>query len=226
MLALTYLYNSDIFGFLFSAALVIAYYAYLRWRMKPGPHFDPHYTIQALNAEARRLWVESVMRDKRDILAVQTLRNSTMVATFLASTAILLIIGTISLSGHGSDVEHGLHSLNVVGRVDPSLWMIKLVILIVDLCVAFFSLTLAARHFHHIGYLLNVPADIKHPVITPQFVTTFLNSAARYYSTGMRAYYFTMPLLFWLFGPHLMVISTLVLILVLYRIDRTPGSGE
>ncbi len=226
MPSFTSVYNSDIFGFILSAGLIFCYYAYLRWRTKPGPHFDPHYTIQALNAEARRLWVESVMRDKRDILAVQTLRNSTMVSTFLASTAVLLIMGAVSLSGHGGDVEHGLHSLNVVGAVDPSLWMTKLVVLIIDLCVAFFSLTLAARHFHHIGYLLNVPADIKHPVITPQFVTSFLNAAASYYSTGMRAYYFTIPLLFWLFGPHLMVISTLVLIFVLYRIARTPGAGE
>jgi len=220
------IHDNDMLGFVLSAGMIVSYYAYLRWRMAPGRHRDPHYTIQALNAEARRLWVESVMRDKRDILAVQTLRNSTMVAVFLASTSILLIIGTISLSGHGSDVEHGLHSLNIVGVVDPSLWMFKLVIMIIDQCVAFFSLTLAARSFHHAGYLLNVPADLKHPVITPRFVTGFLNRAAHYYSNGMRAYYFTIPLLFWLFGPHLMVIATLVLIFVLYRLDRTPGAGE
>ena len=225
MPAFNSVYNNDLFGFIFSAGLIVGYYAYLHWRTKPGPHFDPHYTIQALNAEARRLWVESVMRDKRDILAVQTLRNSTMVSTFLASTAVLLIMGAISLAGHGDDIEHGLHSLNVVGMVDPSLWMTKLVILIVDLCVAFFSLSLAARHFHHIGYLLNVPVDLNHPVITPPFVANFLNSAARYFTTGMRAYYFTLPLLFWLFGPHLMVVATVVLIFVLYRIDRTPGAG-
>ena len=34
------------------------------------------------------------MRDQRDILAIQTLRNQVMAATFLASTAILISLGS------------------------------------------------------------------------------------------------------------------------------------
>lgn len=213
---------ADLFGFLSSTLLLGGYYAFLYWRTA---RHDPLYTVQAVNAEARRLWVESVMRDRRDILAVQTLRNSTMAATFLASTAVLLIIGAISLSGHGNDLEHALHSLNTAA-VDPALWLIKLLVLVIDLCVAFFSFTLAVRKFNHVGYLLNVPLALEHPVITPRYVADFLNRAARYYSTGMRAYYFTIPLLFWLFGPYLMIASSLVLLFVLYRLDRAADAGD
>ena len=53
-----------------------------------------------------------------------------------------------------------------------------------------------------------------------------ISIAPRYYSSGMRAYYFTVPLLFWLFGPLLMVISSLVLVFVLYRLDRAPDAGD
>ena len=216
-------YLGDIASLALSCALIAGYYGYLRWRTRRR---DPHYTVQAVNVDARRLWVESVMRDKRDILAVQTLRNSTMAATFLASTAVLLIIGALSLAGHGNDMEHALHSLNVAGSVNPTLWLIKLLVLVVDLFVAFFSFTLAIRKFNHVGYLLNVPASANHPVITPHYVAEFLNRAARYYGFGMRAYYFTVPLLFWLFGPHLLVLSTLVLILALYCLDRAPDAGD
>ena len=216
-------YHSELLGFVLSLVLIVAYHLYLRWRTT---HLDPHYTVQAIQAEARRHWVESVMRDKRDILAVQTLRNSTMAATFLASTAVLLIMGTLSLSEHGSDMEHTLHSLNILGTVDPGLWLVKLLALVIDLFVAFFTFTLAIRKFNHVGYLLNLPADLHHPVITPKYVAEYLNRAANYYSSGMRAYYFTVPLLFWLFGPLLMVISSLVLVFVLYRIDRAPDSGD
>lgn len=38
----------------------------------------------------------------------------------------------------------------------------------------------------------------------------------------MRAYYYAVPLVFWLFGPHFMLLSTLGLIVVLYRLDRAP----
>ncbi len=223
MSILVNLYGNDLFAFVLSTLLFAGYYAFLYWR---SARHDPLYTVQAINADARRLWVESVMRDRRDILAVQTLRNSTMAATFLASTAVLLIIGAISLSGHGNDVEHALHSLNIAGPVDPALWVVKLLTLVTDLCVAFFSFSLAVRKFNHVGYLLNVPAEAKHPVITPRYVTDFLNRAARYYSTGMRAYYFTIPLLFWLFGPHLLIVSSLLLIVILYRLDRAPDAGD
>jgi hypothetical protein len=44
---------------------------------------DPHFTIQAVNATARAAWVETIMSaGNKDVLAVQTLRNSIMGATF------------------------------------------------------------------------------------------------------------------------------------------------
>lgn len=49
-----------------------------------------------MNAMARTAWVERIMQNEDGILAVQTLRNSTLVATFLASTAVLLIIGVLT----------------------------------------------------------------------------------------------------------------------------------
>jgi uncharacterized membrane protein len=39
----------------------------------------------------------------------------------------------------------------------------------------------------------------------------------------MRAYYFSVPLLFWLFGPYMLVLATVALCVTLYRLDRTPG---
>jgi uncharacterized membrane protein len=36
----------------------------------------------------------------------------------------------------------------------------------------------------------------------------------------MRAYYYAVPLVFWLFGPHFMLVSTIVLIVFLFRLDH------
>ena len=213
----------DALGFLLSVCLIGGYYAFLHWRTS---RYNALYTVQAVNAEARRLWVESVMTNRRDILAVQTLRNSTMAATFLASTAVLLVVGALSLSSHGSDVAHVLHSLTVGGKVGPELWMIKVIALVIDLSVAFFSFAIAVRKFNHVGYLINIPAEAKHEVITPRYVAEFLNRAAAYYSMGMRAYYFTMPLMFWLFGPILMLLCSLALVFVLFRLDRAHDEED
>jgi uncharacterized membrane protein len=215
-------YFNDLTAFVASVALLAGYHIYVRIRIR----LDPNYTVQAVHAVARAAWVESVMAEKRDILAVQTLRNSTMAATFLASTAVLLIMGALSLSEHGGDLEHALHSLNVHGTVDPSLWMTKLILIILDLCVAFFSFTLAVRKFNHVGYLLNVPKTFDHPVVNTRYVAALLNRAARHYSIGMRAYYFTMPLLFWLFTPILMLVSSIALVFLLHHLDRAQDAGD
>jgi uncharacterized membrane protein len=93
--------NNDIAGAGLSVLLLGAYHLFLRARLKT----DPLYTIQAVNAFSRAAWVETVMTsDNKDVLAVQTLRNSIMGATFLSSTAVLLIIGVLTLSGQGQSL--------------------------------------------------------------------------------------------------------------------------
>jgi uncharacterized membrane protein len=211
--------GNDLFSLLASVLLVIAYHLFLRKKVKK----NPTYTVQAVNTVARTAWVETIMHDgKKDLLAVQTLRNSTMAATFLASTSILLIIGVLTLSEQGGKLETTWHALNMLGAKHPELWLVKLMSLLLDLFVAFFSFAMSIRVFNHVGYMINVPLELNHKMITPAHVSTHLNRAGRFYSIGMRAYYFLVPLVFWLFGPHFMLAATIGLLFVLYRIDRAP----
>jgi len=90
--SLPHTYNTA--SFAASTLLIIFYHLFLRRKIR----MNFTYTVQTINAIARTAWVETIMREKKDILPVQTLRNSTMAATFLASTAVLLIIGVLTLS--------------------------------------------------------------------------------------------------------------------------------
>lgn len=213
------MYNTDLYTFAICGLLLIIYHLYLRHRTRK----NPQYTVQAVNKLARTAWVETIMAEgKPDVIAVQTLRNSTMAATFLASTAVLLIIGVLSLSGQGERLSGTWHALNLVGTTRTDLWLGKLLILLVDLFVAFFSFSMSVRVYNHVGYMINVPIKLNHRSISPRHVAAHLNQAGKYYSIGMRAYYFLVPLVFWLFGPHFMLVSTILLIAVLSRIDRAP----
>jgi len=212
-------YAYDGLGLTLSVLLLVLYHLFLARKVRR----NPAYTVQAVNTMARTAWVESVMREGKDILAVQTLRNSTMAATFLASTSVLLIIGVLSLSGQGDKLETAWHSLNVLGAKHTELWMLKLLLLLLDLFFAFFSFSMSIRVFNHVGYMINVPlSPLRHKAISPQHVAIHLNRAGRFYSLGMRAYYFAVPLVFWLFGPHFMLLATLGLIFVLHHLDRAP----
>ncbi len=211
--------GNDFFGAGASLLLLTGYHFFLRQRLKA----DPLYTIQAVNAAARAAWVQAVMSSPNmDVLAVQTLRNSIMGATFLSSTAVLLIVGTLTLSGQGDKLSETWHALNLFGATHAGVWQTKLLILLLDLFVAFFSFAQAIRLYHHVGYMINVPMTTQHRALSPQHVSLHLNRAGSFYAIGMRAYYLSVPLVFWLFGPHLMLLATLVLIPILYRLDRAP----
>jgi uncharacterized membrane protein len=212
-------YSNDLIGFLLSLLILIAYHLYIRYKTRK----NPAYTIQAVNVIARTAWVEAIMRESgKEVLAVQTLRNSTMAATFLATTSVLFIIGVLTLSGQGDKLENTWHALNIVGAKHTDLWLTKLLLILLDLFVAFFSFSMAIRVFNHVGYMINVPLARNFKMICPAHVAVHLNRAGKFYSIGMRAYYIVVPLVFWLFGPHFMLLSTVVLVVVLYQLDRAP----
>jgi len=215
---LTHLF--DVLGLVLSFGTIISYQLYLRWRDQRDPTASALYGMNA----ARAAWVEGVMREGRDILAVQTLRNSTMASTFMASTAILLIVGVLTLSAQGEKMSGTWHALNVLGRHSADIWLFKLLVMLFDLLFAFFSFCLSIRMYHHIGYQINTPPDLRREVTQPAHVGAELNRAAIFYRLGMRAYYFTVPLLFWLFGPLLMVMATMLVVFFLYHLDRAPRS--
>lgn len=208
----------DLLCFLASVLMLVAYSRFLQYKLKR----DPFYTVQAVNTIARTAWVENVMSGNKDVLAVQTLRNSTMASTFLASTAVLLVMGTLTLSGQGSQLEASWHVLHKSEAVRSSLWIFKLLLLLLDFFVAFFSFSSAIRLFNHVGYMINVPQTVSATLISPQHVAIHLNRAGGYYGLGMRAFYFAVPLVFWLFGPLFMLAATLFLLFVLYQHDRAP----
>jgi uncharacterized membrane protein len=212
-------YGYDMISFLLSLLILITYSLFIAYKTRK----NPAYTIQAVNMIARTAWVESIMQEKgKEVLAVQTLRNSTMAATFLASTAVLLIIGVLTLSGQEDKLQSTWHALNVAGAKHAEMWQAKLLLILLDLFVAFFSFSMAVRVFNHVGYMINVPLARNFKMICPAHVAVHLNRAGKFYSIGMRAYYFVVPLVFWLFGPHFMLISTIALTVVLYHLDRAP----
>lgn len=209
---------TDLWTFTGSACLVLVYQCYLRWRTRR----DPASSAQDVMLAARAAWVGSVMRDRRDILAVQTLRNSTMSASFMASTAVLLIIGVLTLSAQGDKLSGTWHSLNFLGHASAEMWLFKLLVMLFDLLFAFFSFAMSVRIFHHVGYLINVPLDKGLEVSQISKVEAQLNRAGIYYRIGMRAYYFTVPLLFWLFGPLWLLGATLAVVFFMFHLDRAP----
>jgi uncharacterized membrane protein len=211
-------FGPDLIAFALSATMVAAYYLFLRARVKR----DPTYTIHGVNELARGLWVANVMANpSKDVMAVQTLRNFVMGASLMASTATFLIVGTLTLSGQADNIGRSWHVLNAVGSHAAELWIIKVMALLVDFIVAFFAFAMAVRLINHVVFMINVPERSSHHLLSPAAVARRLNRAGNLFAVGMRAFFFAIPLVFWLFGPPFLIVATIGLVVALYHVDRS-----
>lgn len=204
--------------FLTAAAFLIltGYHLHLAYQERTRPLT----TAMGVTNHLRGHWVKSVMEEKRDILAVQTLRNWVMAASFLASTGILICLGLLSVAASPEKIAEITPGLHVYVREHRAFWLLKLMVLILDFFFIFFNFTLAIRYYNHVNFMINVPTGIAHK-ITPEYVAGILNRGMTHYFLGMRGYYVGFLLVLWLFGPLWMLLGTLVLVPVLYHLDRT-----
>lgn len=213
------LLGPDLGAFALSALMIGGYYQYLRVRVRR----DPAYSIHTVNESARRLWVEHVMANpSRDVMAVQSLRNFIMVGILMVSTATLLIIGTLTLSGQADSIARSWHAINYLGPPTAELWSLKVICLLADFLVAFFAFTMAIRLTNHVLFMINVPKELRerNDALAPDAVARRLNRAGYMMAVGIRSLFVAVPLVFWLFGPAFLVIATIGLLVVLFRLDR------
>jgi len=212
--------NADAVAVSVSATIVAGYYIFQFIRAKRSRVYSMHY----VNELTRRIWVETVMGSPGyEIMAVQTMRNFIMVGILMVSTSTLLIMGTLTLSGQAETINKTWHVLNLVeGSHSAKLWIIKVMCLLADFLIAFFSYAMAIRLANQILFMINIPREYQpaHEALTPYNVARRLNMAGYMFAIGMRSYFFAIPLVFWLFGPVFLVTATIGLVIILSRLDR------
>jgi len=210
----------DFKAFMASCLLILMYYLYLGRRTRRSPNSSVH----VLNARIRTRWVDMIMSNENmEILAVQTLRNSVMAPNFMASTAVLLIIGTLNLSDKIGQWVLVWHPYAMAYQETSGLWQLKLGLLLLDFSVAFYCFSMAIRFFNHVGYMINLPGDTSADGKHHSQTCIYLNRAGSYYTFGNRTFFFSLPIILWFLGPYFLILATLSLIGGLVLLDRAPG---
>jgi uncharacterized membrane protein len=200
---------ADLAAIAFVAAAFVAHRAFQRRRVR----LSPDATLQGQQARIRALWVAEILRSGNGILGVQTLRNALMVATFLASNTIFLVLGTLTLTAQGHLAETWTLLDPAAVRSAP-LAQAKLLLLLLTLLVAFFCFVNALRLFSHASVRIGTKAA------TAEHVTDLVDAAWSYQGFGVRCYYFAVPVLLWLFGTPWLVLSGLGAVVLMHRIDN------
>ncbi|KAG4954927.1 hypothetical protein HKD37_14G041077 [Glycine soja] len=190
----------------------------------------PTKTVIGVNAINRRLWVQAMMEDvsKNGVLAVQSLRNNIMASTLLASTAIMLssLIAVLMSSGN----ERKTVVYEVFGDRSELGLSIKFFSILVCFLLAFLLNVQSIRYYSHASILINVPfkkvsPNLRHQMLTAEYVANTVNRGSYFWSLGLRAFYFSFPLFMWLFGPIPVFFSCVALVFMLYFLDVTFECG-
>ncbi|MBF0110860.1 MAG: DUF599 domain-containing protein [Magnetococcales bacterium] len=219
-----------------SAAAVLAlfvYHARLFYLLKR----HPDRTSIGLSNHMRTLWVERIMTEHKDVLAVQTLRNLTMAATFLASTAIMIDLWLMNAILGDPSRENTLAILQAPGFGADKLWIYQLILLTITFMFCFANFMLSVRYYNLVAIFINVSLSKRNfrYLQRPGFfidmsrlpkvdngvllVAETFNRGAAHYTLGMRGYYLVLPFSLWLFGEWWFLFGTLLMLLVLRRVD-------
>lgn len=171
------------------------------------------------------------MKDaSKGVLAVQTLRNNIMASTLLASTAIMLcsVIGMLMTSKTGLGGDRS--TLFIYGDKSPLEYSIKLFSIFVCFLMAFLLNVQSIRYYSHSSILINIPykklsvnnlEGCYNHRLMGEYVSRTVNYGSYFWSLGLRAFYFSLPMFLWIFGPIPMFVSCVVMVFMFYFLDVT-----
>ncbi|XP_010519591.1 PREDICTED: uncharacterized protein LOC104799002 [Tarenaya hassleriana] len=185
---------------------------------------NPFSTVVGTNSRGRHFWVASIMKDndKKNILAVQTLRNTIMGATLMATTCILLSAGLAAVISSTYSIKKPLND-HVFGAHGDLTVAVKYVTILTIFLFSFFSHSLSIRFINQVNILINSPHHHQDPssdnFITPEYVSELLEKGFLLNTVGNRLFYMGMPLMLWIFGPVLVFLSSSAMVPVLYNLD-------
>ena len=183
----------------------------------------PEQMARSAHAALREEWFTAVSQQKgSEILAVQTLRNSLMSATMTASTAMLGLIGTVTLAAPSLHASFG--EVAMFPSVTP-----RLVLELLLLALLFASLVcsaMAVRYYNHVGFISGMPVESDARKRWAVAGVAYVRRAGVLYSWGLRHLILVAPILACLLHPLAGPIAAVLVVIVLLRFDRVGAEGS
>ena len=168
-------------------------YLWMRYRRNPMSTTIGH------NHEARLRWCDVIMRERNGILGVQTIRNTPMSSSLLASTSLTLtavvaayLVGTVEREGAGGiDIPSA-----------PYLRPIhKFFGVILAFSISFYCYMQSVRASNHAGYLLGIPLGDEHH-FTPHYVARVISRGTDFHTAGTRVFYLVFVFVLWILDHY------------------------
>jgi uncharacterized membrane protein len=178
---------------------------------------QPERLARARHASLREDWFLAVSAQKgSEILAVQTLRNSLMSATMLASTAALALMGTVTLAAPSLHASFD----TAQGPADVSPRLILELLLLALLFASLVSTMMAVRFYNHAGFIGGMPVDSDARTRWAHAGVRYVRRAGVLYGIGLRQLVLVVPVVAAILLPLAGPVAAVLVAGVLFWFDR------
>ena len=166
-------------------------------------------------------WMTSVLKRENRILDINIIAALHQSISFFASTSILIIAGLLAVLGTSDTALEIIRQLPFSIKTTKGMWYSKVIVLLSIFVYAFFKHTWALRQLNYASIMLGAMPPAHEAgdkfVATARRLAMVLTMAAKHLNRGLRTYYFGIAALAWFVNPLLFMISSGVVVLVMYR---------
>lgn len=179
-------------------------------------------SLNSLMNDYRDEWMERLLaRDMRmvDAQVTASLQNGT---AFFASTTLIAIGGALTLLRASHEILPVVSMLPFGTPMTPELWDLKMLGLIVIFVYTFFKFAWSYRLFNYFSIMVGAapPPEEKDTAEAQAFAhraARLCADAGRHFNRGQRAFFFALGYLGWFLGPVPLALSTLGVVIVMWR---------
>jgi uncharacterized membrane protein len=206
----------DFFALALFAGAWIGYAIALEW--------SP-YGRGGLNARMngyRDLWMERMLEREVRIVDTQIMASLQNGTAFFASTTLLAIGGSLTLLRSTDDILNVVSSLPFAIQATRVQWEAKAMGLTIIFVYAFFKFAWSYRLFNYVAIMLGAtpPCEERQSIEArghARRTARLCAAAGRHFNRGQRAFFFALGYLGWFVGPSLLIVTTLAIVLVIWR---------
>ena len=198
---------------LVTAAIPLLYELVLWWTQRQRPA----HVARTAHANLRAEWFAAVSSvPGSEILAVQTLRNSLMSATMIASTAAIGLMGAASLVA--PSLHPPLEAGNLWLHITPRLAMELL--LLATLFASLVYSVMAVRYYNHVGFIVSMPVGSAQRGFWAASGAVYVRRAGLLYGWGLRHLILVAPMLGFIVHPLAGPAAAVLVVVALWGFDR------
>ena len=195
----------------------ISYAQFAKYRAKRSASLSSVLHVHRIN------WMKRMLRREIRVGDAALLANLERNVNFFASSCVLIIAGMLTAITASDEIQTMLNNISFTYRDSLVQIEFKMMILVCIFIYAFFTFTWSMRQFGFASVLVGAAPLPDDDSVTASDRRSFaiygakvIDQASRSYNDGLRAFYFSMAALTWFVHPVIFMISSGLVIGVLY----------